>query len=117
MSCAAIPDWYLSYRIPVINTRSATWREASQQLLPPGYDSTTCLRRLAEAHKVRRLAHGLWQVLDPSREPPSIALADAVFRDAEHYITTDAALEAEGLIDQPIPIITVVVRKKTRPIK
>jgi len=117
VSCAAIPDWYLSHRIPVINTRSPTWREASQQLLPPGYDSTTCLRRLAEAKKVRRLASGLWQVLDPSREPPSIALADAVFRDAEHYITTDAALETEGLIDQPIPIITVVVRKKTRSIK
>jgi len=117
LSCADIPDWYLSHRIPVLNTRSATWLEASQLLLPPGYDSTTCLRRLAEAKKVRRLARGLWQVLDPSREPPSIAIADAVFRDARHYITTDAALEAEGLIDQPIPTITVVVRKKAQPIK
>jgi len=42
---------------------------------------------------------------------------DAIFRDAEHQTTTDAALEAEGLTDQPIPIFTVVVPKKTRPIK
>jgi predicted transcriptional regulator of viral defense system len=44
-------------------------------------------------------------------------VADAIFRDAVHYITTDAALEAEGLIDQPVPVITVVVRKKTKPVK
>jgi hypothetical protein len=116
MSCADIPDWYLRHRIPVINTRSGTWREVSVQLLPPGYETTTCLRRLADAKRVRQLARGLWQVLDPAREPPAIALADAVFRDVEHYITTDAALAAEGLIDQPVPLITVVVRKKARPL-
>lgn len=117
MSCADIPDWYLSRRIPVINTRSETWREASRQLVPPGYaDATACLRRLADAGKVRQLARGLWQVIDPSREPPTIALADAVFRDVKHYITTDAALQAEGLIDQPVPVITVVARKRVRPI-
>lgn len=117
MSCADIPNWYLSHRIPVINTRSATWIEARSQLLPPGYEHTTCLRRLARAGRVRQLARGLWQVIDPSREPPAPALADAIFREAVHYITTDAALEAEGLIDQPVPTITVVVRKKTKPIK
>lgn len=117
MSCADVPDWYLRHRIPVINTRSATWLEARSQLLPPGYENTTCLRRLAEAGRVRQLARGLWQVIDPSRETPSLVVADAIFRDAVHYITTDAALEAEGLIDQPVPVITVVVRKKTKPVK
>jgi len=117
VSCADVPDWYLRHRIPVINTRSSTWLEARSQVLPPGYENTTCMRRLAEAGRVRQLARGLWQVIDPSREPPSLALADAIFRDAVHYITTDAALEAEGLIDQPVPTITVVVRKKARPIK
>jgi predicted transcriptional regulator of viral defense system len=116
MSCADIPEWYLRHRIPVINTRSGTWRDVSDQLLPPGYETTTCLRRLADAKRVRQLARGLWQVLDPAREPPAIALAEAVFRDVEHYITTDAALAAEGLIDQPVPVITIVARKKARPL-
>ena len=117
MSCADVPDWYLRHRIPVINTRSSSWLEARSQLLPPGYENTTCMRRLAEAGRVRQLARGLWQVIDPSREPPPLVVADAIFRDAVHYITTDAALEAEGLIDQPVPTITVVVRKKAKPIK
>ena len=114
MSCADIPAWYLARRIPVLVTGSQTWSEAREELLPPGYEPATCLRRLADAARVRRLARGLWQVLDPAREPPAIALADAIFREADHYITTDAALEAEGLIDQPVPMITVVVRKKAR---
>jgi len=117
MSCADIPDWYLRHRIPVINMSSATWLEARSQVLPSGYENTTCLRRLAKAGKVSQLARGLWQVMDPAREPPSLALADAIFRDTVHYVTTDAALGAEGLIDQPVPSITVVVRKKSKPIE
>jgi len=66
---------------------------------------------------LKQLARGLWQVIDLSREPPSLVIADAIFRDTVHYITTDAALEAEGLIDQPVPVITVVVRKKAKPVK
>ena len=46
-----------------------------------------------------------------------IALADAIFRETQHYITTDAALQAEGLIDQPVPLITVVTRKRRRPLE
>lgn len=117
MGCADIPDWYLSRQIPVVDLRSATWAEASGELLPAGYEPTTCLRRLATAYKVRFITRGLWQVVDPSREPPMIALADAIFRETQHYITTDAALQAEGLVDQPVPLITVVTRKRRRPLE
>lgn len=118
MSCADIPTWYLSRRIPLIDTRSGTWQSVKAELLPAGYQNpSVCLRRLAEAGRIRRLGRGYWQVIDPAHEPPSIALADALFRDVKHYITTDAALAAEGLLDQPIPVITVVARKKARPLK
>jgi predicted transcriptional regulator of viral defense system len=38
-----------------------------------------------------------------------VAIASALFADADHYVTTDASLAVHGLIDQPIPTVTVVL--------
>jgi predicted transcriptional regulator of viral defense system len=116
MGCPDIPTWYLQKRIPVIDLRSPTWHRARDELLGAKYEAATCLMRLAESGKVRQLGKGRWQVVDPSREPPVIAVADALFRDVPHYLTTDAALAAQGLIEQPLPIITVVVQQRVRPL-
>jgi predicted transcriptional regulator of viral defense system len=43
------------------------------------------------------------------REPPTIAVASALFGATDHYVTTDAALSMHGLIDQPLVTITIVL--------
>jgi predicted transcriptional regulator of viral defense system len=112
MGCSDVPDWYLRHRIPVIDLRSPTWAQARAEAMPEKYEPHTCMARLAASGRVRPIAKGRWQVIDPSREPPVVAVADALFRDVPHYLTTDAALGAQGLIDQPIPVITVVVGRR-----
>lgn len=109
MGCSDLPDWLLRRRIPVIDLQSAAWTTARTEVLPAGYAASVCLRRLMVAGRVRRLQRGLYEILDPVRATPPIAIASAVVRDLDHYITTDAALVAHGLIDQPLPIITVVL--------
>ncbi len=107
--CSDLHTWFLRRRLPVIDLRSTAWHSARAEVLPTGYAPAVCLRRLATAGRVRRLQRGLYVVLDPVRETPPIAIASAVFRDIDHYVTTDAALAAHGLIDQPLPTITVVL--------
>jgi predicted transcriptional regulator of viral defense system len=109
MSCFDIPDWFLRRRLAVIDLRSPAWREARQDLLPAGYTPAVCLARLESAGRVRQLARGLYVVIDPVRETASIAIASAIFSAADHYVTTDGALVVDGLIDQPLPDITVVL--------
>jgi predicted transcriptional regulator of viral defense system len=48
-------------------------------------------------------------VVDLVRETPLVAIASAIFSTADHYVTTDAALVVDGLIDQPLLAITVVL--------
>ncbi len=109
MSCSEIPDWFLRHRVPVIDLSSKVWQDAREELLPSGYAPAVCLRRLEKAGRVRRLGRGLYVVVDPVRETPPAAIASALFREADHYVTTDAALTLDGLIDQPLPAITVVL--------
>lgn len=109
MHCSEIPDWFLRRRLPVLDLGSRTWQGARQELLPPGYAPSICLGRLASTGRVRRLARGLYVVVDPARETPPIAIASAIFAETEHYLTTDAALVVAGSIDQPLPAITVVL--------
>jgi predicted transcriptional regulator of viral defense system len=109
MSCPDIPDWFLRRRIPVIDLRSRVWQEARTELLTAGYTPAVCLARLRSAGRVRQLAPGLYVVVDPVRETPSIAIASAIYSTADHYVTTDAALTVEGLLDQPLPTIRVVL--------
>jgi len=117
MSCSDIPGWYLKRHLPVIDLRSATWQTARSEVLPSGYEPAVCLRRLLSAGKVRRIGKGLYLVIDPVREPPAVAVASALFGETEHYVTTDAALRIHGLIDQPLPTITVVLASiRRRPI-
>jgi predicted transcriptional regulator of viral defense system len=118
MSCADIPDWFLRRRLPVINLRSQVWQEARRELLPSGYAPAVCLSRLQAAGRVRRLAQGLYLVLDPVREAPPVAVASGIFGHAGHYVTTDAAFVTHGLIDQPLPMITVVLKAtRHRPVE
>lgn len=116
MSCAEIPDWYLRRRIAVLDLRSAAWERARPELLPPGYPPDVCMRRLAAAGRLRRLKKGAYVVVDPVRETPPIAVASGLFADTPHHVTTDAALAFYGLLDQPVPTITVVVGKRGRPV-
>lgn len=116
MSCADIPDLYLRQRLAVLDLRSATWDRVRHAVLPPGYAPSDCMRRLVDAGRLRRLKKGAFVVLDPVRETPQIAVASGLYLEALHYVTTDAALTFHGLMDQPLPAITVVVDKRARPV-
>lgn len=116
MGCSDIATWYLERRVPVIDLSSTTWDRARRDVLPAGYQPAVCLRRLLDARRVRRLTRGVYQVIDPVRDTPAIAIADALFADVEHYITTDAALAFHRAIDQPVPEIVVVAAGSRRPI-
>lgn len=116
MSCADIPAWYLRHRIAVLDLRSAAWERARPGLLSPGYMPDVCIRRLVAAGRLRRLKKGAYVVVDPVRETPSIAIASGLYAETLHYVTTDAALTFHGLLDQPIPTITVVLGKRGRPV-
>jgi len=116
MSCSDLPDWCLRHRMAVVDLRSASWRRARAEVVPPGYAPDECMRRLARAGRVRRVGRGLYVVVDPVRETPAIAIASALFADVQHYVTTDAALAFHGLIDQPIRTITVVLSSTRRAI-
>ncbi len=117
MGCSDIATWYLERRLPVIDLASKTWAQARAQVLPPGYGPSVCLRRLADARRVRRLTRGVYQVIDPARDTPALAVADALFADVEHYITTDAALAFHRAIDQPVIEIVVVAAGSRRPVR
>jgi predicted transcriptional regulator of viral defense system len=114
MSCTDIPAWYLRQRIAVLDLRSAAWERAQLELLPPGYPVDVCMRRMAVAGRLRRLKKGAYLVVDPVRETPSIAVASGLYADTPHHVTTDAALAFHGLLDQPVPTITVVLAKRGR---
>ena len=116
MSCADIPDWYLRQRLAVLDLHSAAWERARPGLLPPGYEPDVCMRRLAAASRLRRLKKGAYLVVDPVRETPSIAIASGLYAETPHYVTTDAALAFHGLLDQPVPTISVVLGKRGRPV-
>jgi len=75
-----------------------------------------CLRRLVRADRLQCVGRGLYVVVDPVRETPPIAIANGLFADQPHYVTTDAALAYHGPIDQPIPTIMVVLDHPRRPI-
>ena len=110
MACGDLPTWFLRHRIAVVDLASPTWQEARQACgISPGVTQANCLRRLVDAGRLGRLRRGLYVVVDPARETPPLAVADGAFSGTEHYVTTDAALAFHGLIDQPIPVITVVV--------
>ena len=117
MSCTDIADWLLRRRIAVLDVRSQAWTTARAELLPPGYTTATCLHRLAAAGRIRRLKRGLYVVVDAVRETPQVAIASGIFAEVDHYVTTDAALAVHGLIDQPVPTITVVLPTVRRPIQ
>ena len=117
MSCSDLPQWYLRRRFPVIDLSSSTWTKARSEVLSPGYAPGQCMSRLVEARRIRRVGRGVFVVVDPVRETPSIAIASALFADLPHYVTTDAALAFHGLIDQPISRIAVVLSMRRRPIK
>ena len=116
MACSEVPNWYLQRRIAVVDLRSAIWRKARAEVVPPGYAPDECMRRLVKAGRVRRIRRGLFVVVDPVRETPAIAIASALFADEPHYVTSDAALAFHGVIDQPIRRITVVLSRSRRPI-
>jgi predicted transcriptional regulator of viral defense system len=117
MSCTDLADWYLRHRVAVLDVRTAVFRRALGQVVPPGYDADVCLRRLAAAGRIRRIRGGLYVVNDPVRETPPIAIASGVFSEVSHYVTTDAALAFHGLIGQPISMITVVQSRGRRPFR
>jgi len=116
MSCIDIADRFLRRRIAVLDVRSRAWAAARAELLPPGYTTATCVSRLTAAGRVRRLKRGIYVVVDLARETPPVAIASGIFAEVDHYLTTDAALAVHGLIDQPLPTITVVLPTVRRPI-
>lgn len=114
MSCSDVPTWYLQRRLPVVDLRSGAWRRARREVIPRGYEPDQCVRRLAKSGRLRRVARGIYLVVDPIREIPPIAVASALFSESRHYITTDAALAFEGVVDQPVRVITVVLARPRR---
>ncbi|MES2211098.1 MAG: type IV toxin-antitoxin system AbiEi family antitoxin [Chloroflexota bacterium] len=116
LPCGDIPDWYLRRRLAVLDLGSDQWRRARPGLLSPGYEPDVCMRRLAEAGRLRRVRRGVYVVVDPVRETAPIAIASALYAGDRYYVTTDAALSYHGLIDQPISTITVVLARRARPV-
>lgn len=116
MSCADIADWFLIRRTAVLDVRSRAWATARAELVPSGYTTATCLHRLVAAGRIRRLRRGLYVVVDAVRETPPLAIASGIFAELDHYLTTDAAFVVHGLIDQPLPTITVVLPTVRRPV-
>ena len=116
MSCTDIPDWFLRRRLAVIDVATKSWAEARSETMNQSRGSTpaVCLHRLARRGAIRRLRRGLYLVIDPIRETAPIAVASAAFASDQHYVTTDAALSVDALIDQPIPTITVVLTAKRK---
>jgi predicted transcriptional regulator of viral defense system len=116
MSCKEIPNWFLRRRLAVIDVASKEWANAQADVLAQSRGSTAavCLHRLAKRGAIRRLRRGLYLVVDPIRETSPIAVASAAFASDLHYVTTDAALSVEGLIDQPVPTITIVLSDKRK---
>jgi predicted transcriptional regulator of viral defense system len=113
MACADIPTWFLANRIAVINLAAPSWEEARKQTaVGTGVAQAVCLRRLADHGQLRHVRRGLYVVVDPARATPTIAIASGSFAHVAHYITTDAALAFHGLIDQPIPVVTVAMTAK-----
>jgi len=82
--------------------------------LRSGVTQEKCLARMVETGLLRHVRRGLYVVVDPARETPPAAVASGAFAHMDHYVTTDAALAIHRLIDQPIPVITVIV-PRTRP--
>lgn len=117
MSCSDLADWYLTHRIAVLDTRSATLRRAWRALVPPGYTVGVCVQRLEKGGRIRSIGRGLYVPVDPVRATPPIAIASGLFREAPHYVTTDAALAYHGLIDQPVPEIRVVVVRRRQEVR
>jgi predicted transcriptional regulator of viral defense system len=116
MTCSDLYGWYLRHRVAVLDVRSAPFRRAWAEVVPPGYAADVCLRRLVAARRLKRITRGLYVVVDPVRATPGIAIASGIFAEVPHYVTTDAALTYHGLIDQPIATITVVIPRVRRPI-
>ena len=117
MGCSDLSDWYLRPHLAVLDLGSAVFRRAWEQTVSPGYSTDVCMRRLVTAKRVRRIGRGLYVAVDPVRATPPAAIACGVFAESPHYITTDAAFAHEGLIDQPIPRLTVVLPFSRRPIR
>lgn len=108
--------WLLSNHLPIVNLQSREWTLAQVALgLRGGVTQEKCLARMVETGMLRHVRRGLYVVIDPAREAPPAALASGAFAHMDHYVTTDAALAVHRLIDQPIPVITVIV-PRTRPV-
>jgi predicted transcriptional regulator of viral defense system len=110
VTCADLHWWLLRRRLPVIDVSSPDWQEARQSVgLNPGITQAKCLARMVDQGLLRRVRRGLYVVIDPAREAPAVAIASGAYAHLEHYVSTDAALAVHGLIDQPIPTITVIM--------
>jgi len=108
--------WLLGNHIAVLNLRSREWSLAQAEVgLRGGVTQEKCLARMVETGLLRHVRRGLYVVVDPAREAPPVAVASGAFAHLDHYVTTDAALAVHRLIDQPIPVITVIV-PRTRPV-
>jgi predicted transcriptional regulator of viral defense system len=107
--------WLLGNHIAVVNLHSREWRLAQEAVgLRAGVTQEKCLARMVETGSLRHVRRGLYVVVDPAREAPPVAVASGAFAHTDHYVTTDAALAVHRLIDQPIPVMTVIV-PHTRP--
>jgi predicted transcriptional regulator of viral defense system len=117
MTCSDLPNWYLQRRLPVVDLRSAVWKRARREVIPRGYEPDQCVRRLAKAGRLQRISRGIYTVVDPVHQTPPIAIASALYSESRHYLTTDAVFAFEGLIDQPVRVITVVLAHSRRSIE
>ena len=107
--------WLLGNHIAVVNLHSREWALAQDAVgLRGGVTLEKCLGRMVETGMLRHVRRGLYVVVDPAREAPPAAVASGAFAHMDHYVTTDAALAIHRLVDQPIPVITVIV-PRTRP--
>ena len=112
MGCASLHRWHLRNRVPVVNLSAETWMRAVTETGLSVTAATSCLRRLSDSGALRHVKRGLYVVVDPVREAPAAAIASAAAEPVAHYITTDAALTAHRLIDQPLSRITVVLERE-----
>jgi len=110
VTCAELHRWLLRSHLAVVDVAGPDWQQAREAVgLGRGVTQAQCLARMVDQGLLRRARRGLYVVVDPAREAPAVAIASGAYANAEHYVTTDAALAIHGLIDQPIPTITVIM--------
>jgi predicted transcriptional regulator of viral defense system len=90
------------------------WRQFVDQAALEPEAAAEHVERAASAGRARRIAQGLYLIVDEGRPFDAIAAASQIFDPYPHYVTTDGALSHYGIADQPAKTYRVVIPSHIR---